>query len=348
MTELKGRVPIITLCRTSQSIPKGIFENERFQLKKCRKRVRRDDTTRLWWSTQLHGSTESQTERVRLNDGNERVCNSLNNEMRWYKIQDAMQPRIYLPQDLPNLCSMSYDSYLLLLFLSRPPLASPSPSSLYLHPPTVAQSSAKLGGGGGDKLILLPQPCSMGFRSSCMAITWHQASNTIQRMDNSFLNCICSFDVMPLISHSSALTTWFISAILHLVVSVSTSDSWTWNSTHRLAITFTATYATSSAAVCIWASLLAHVLLGPVVLIPTACNHCCLWSWNNSSKHLDLTGVVWWISCFNCSIALSTSASDHLVAPCMAPFKHTWNCLCYDVVTLSAPYSRTSIAVWIV
>jgi hypothetical protein len=38
-----------------------------------------------------------------------------------------------------------------------PPSPSPSPSSLYLRTPAVAQSSAKLSGGGGGKRIFPPQ-----------------------------------------------------------------------------------------------------------------------------------------------------------------------------------------------
>jgi len=47
-------------------------------------------------------------------------------------------------------------------------------------------------------------------------------------------------------------------------------------------------------------------------------------------------------------MALSRSASDHLVGPRQALFRRTWNCLHFDIVTFTAPYTRTSIAVWIV
>jgi len=59
-------------------------------------------------------------------------------------------------------------------------------------------------------------------------------------------------------------------------------------------------------------------------------------------------GVVWWISCYNRSIALLRSASEHVVAACLALFRRTWNCLHFDVVTISAPYTRTSIAAQII
>jgi hypothetical protein len=38
-----------------------------------------------------------------------------------------------------------------------PPLPSPSSSSLYLRTPAIAQSSAKVSGGGGEKRIFPPQ-----------------------------------------------------------------------------------------------------------------------------------------------------------------------------------------------
>jgi hypothetical protein len=39
----------------------------------------------------------------------------------------------------------------------HPPSSSPSPSSLYLRTPTIAQSSAKLSDGGGERLIFPPR-----------------------------------------------------------------------------------------------------------------------------------------------------------------------------------------------
>jgi len=107
---------------------------------------------------------------------------------------------------------------------------------------------------------------------------------------------------------------------------------------------FTAPQASSSAAVSIWASFLASVLLGPVVLVPTFCNCCGSWCWNNVSKRLCLTSVIWWLSYSYGSIAFSQSASDHVVAHRRALFRNTWNFLRCDVVTFSAPHTRTCIA----
>jgi len=71
---------------------------------------------------------------------------------------------------------------------------------------------------------------------------------------------------------------------------------------------------------------------------------------NNLLKSLRFTGDIWWISGYNHSFALSRSVSGHLVAACWTPFGPTCNWLYFDVVTLSAMYSWTSIEgriVWI-
>jgi len=107
---------------------------------------------------------------------------------------------------------------------------------------------------------------------------------------------------------------------------------------------FTSLYASSSAAVFIWANFLVNVLLRPVALVLTSCNCCRSLGWNDLSKSLRLVGVTWWISHSNRSIALCQSASDHMVAHCLALFRRTWNCHGFDVVTIAAPYSWTSIA----
>jgi hypothetical protein len=86
------------------------------ELKKRRK-LTRYDTTGLWGSTQLHGSTKSRKEHVRTKVGKDGVCFLLYDKMRW--TWDA----VYLPQGLPNI----YSTLLIL-----PPLP------LYLHTPTVA------------------------------------------------------------------------------------------------------------------------------------------------------------------------------------------------------------------
>jgi len=143
---------------------------------------------------------------------------------------------------------------------------------------------------------------------------------------------------------------WSISARLKVVASVSASDRWTWNSTCLSAVIFATPYTTSSAAVFIGVSFLANMLLRPVALVPTSSNSCRSWCWINLSKTLPLTGVIWWISRSNRSIALCRSGAEHFVAACRARFRRTWNCISFDVVTFSAPYTWTSIAaqsVWI-
>ena len=177
-----------------------------------------------------------------------------------------------------------------------------------------------------------------------MIIANHQTLNLIKWIDNSFLNYICSFNVIPYIS----LFSWFgmqsVSVILQVVASVSASDGRTWNSTRSSAVMFTAPWISPSAAVFICAICLANVLLRPVALFLTSWNSCRLWCWKNSSKSMHLTDVIWWISHSSHSIALSRSTSDHLVATCWALVRRTWNCLRFNVVTFSATYTWTSIA----
>jgi hypothetical protein len=62
----------------------------------------------------------------------------------------------YLPQGLPNIYSQEAWLSLLSMYFGTPAIAqaiSVNPVSL---PPTVALSSAKLSGGGGEKWIFLP------------------------------------------------------------------------------------------------------------------------------------------------------------------------------------------------
>jgi len=89
--------------------------------------------------------------------------------------------------------------------------------------------------------------------------------------------------------------------------------------------------------------VLQKVLLGPVTIVTTSCNSCCLWCLTDLSKSLHITGVTWWILRSNRSFALCRSASDHLVVLCQAQFRCTWNCLRFVVVTDLAPYSWTSM-----
>jgi len=67
-----------------------------------------------------------------------------------------VRDEIYLPRGLPNIYSPSHSPSPLPLHLRTPPSPSSSPSSLYLRTPAVAQSSAKLSGGAGEKRIFPP------------------------------------------------------------------------------------------------------------------------------------------------------------------------------------------------
>jgi len=96
-----------------------------------------------------------------------------------------------------------------------------------------------------------------------------------------------------------------------------------------------------------WVSFLGNILLDPVALVPTSCNSCGLWCWNNLLKRLHSAGVAWWISCSNCIFALCQSASDRMVGACWALIRRTSNSLRLVVVTVSAMYTRTPIAAWI-
>jgi len=107
---------------------------------------------------------------------------------------------------------------------------------------------------------------------------------------------------------------------------------------------FTAPWASSSAEVFIWANILANMLLGPVALVPTSCSSCHSGCWNKLSNSVCLEGVTWWILRSNCSIALCQSASDYMIAACQALFRCTWNCLRFEFVTFSTPYSWPFIA----
>ena len=80
-------------------------------------------------------------------------------KMRWVVVQDV----IYRPRSLLSIYSSSRCPSLLPLNLRTPTSPSPSPSSLYPRTPAVAQSSAKLSGGGGcggEKWIFPPQRSS--------------------------------------------------------------------------------------------------------------------------------------------------------------------------------------------
>jgi len=89
------------------------------------------------------------------------------------------------------------------------------------------------------------------------------------------------------------------------------------------------------------------MLPGPVASVPTSSNGHRLWYRNDFSTSLHVAAVTWWISRSNRSITLCRWASDYMVASGRTQFRHTWNCLHFDVVTFSASYSWTSIAAWI-
>ena len=76
--------------------------------------------------------------------------------IRWYEMRYKMRCKLstpgspeYIPPVTPSI-SATPDP-------RTPPSPSPSPFFLYLRTPAIAQSSAKLSGGGGEKRIFLPQ-----------------------------------------------------------------------------------------------------------------------------------------------------------------------------------------------
>jgi len=186
--------------------------------------------------------------------------------------------------------------------------------------------------------------CSMVFRSSCRPIVSHQASDSIKRVDNSSLNCISSFEVIQSISLWSWFATRSVSATLQVVASVSATDGRTSNSTSLSAVMFATPYTSSSAAVFIWASCFANMLLGRVTWVLTSSTWCRSWCLNNVLKSLHLTGVTWWILRYNYSFALGRSPSDRLVATCRALFMGTCSCLHFVGVIVSDPYTWTNMA----
>jgi len=152
--------------------------------------------------------------------------------------------------------------------------------------------------------------CSMFLLSYWMPIAFHQASNSIKRMENWFLNHIWSFEMIPQISLCRWFTTQSVSAIQQLTASVTALDRWTWNSTCLLVVMFATAYSSSSAAVFSRVSLLEKMGLGPVASVSTSCDSCHPLCWNRISHSLHVTGVTWWISCSKRFFALCQSASD--------------------------------------
>ena len=151
--ELAGREPIFTLRCTSRGFQTGVRVKERFWLEERRKRVRRYDTTRLWESTRSLGKSEWDQKMRKMQ------CIIRCMIRRYEMMLDEMRcklrsiypkvSRIYTPRRSVHLCYPCISVH--------PPSPSPSPSSLYLPTLAVAQSSAKLSGGGGEKRIFLPQ-----------------------------------------------------------------------------------------------------------------------------------------------------------------------------------------------
>jgi len=89
-----------------------------------------------------------------------------------------------------------------------------------------------------DPLLTQITDCSIVFRSACMQIVSHQASNSIMRMKNSILNHVCSFKVIPEISLARCLVTRLVSARLRVVASRSASDTQIWNCSRLSAVMF--------------------------------------------------------------------------------------------------------------
>ena len=170
-TKKLDREPILTLHCTSRSCPKGIREKQQFWFEKHRKRVRRSDTTQLWGSTLSFGQSEWDHMMRKM----ECIIHCMIgwwDEMRWdtrcgasldVSLSTLESPEYILPVTpsisvsplSPYTCHCSVDLYHPCNSV-HPPSPSPSPSSLYLRWPGIAQSSAKLSSGGGDeKWILL-------------------------------------------------------------------------------------------------------------------------------------------------------------------------------------------------
>jgi len=82
-----------------------MHEEERFCFEQGRNRVRRYDTTRCWWSRQLHGWRRSRTERVRPEVRNDRVYSHYTIKWDWNEMMFIYSGvcRINTPQHSVNL-----------------------------------------------------------------------------------------------------------------------------------------------------------------------------------------------------------------------------------------------------
>ena len=156
---LQAESPSSTVRRTSRGIPTRIHGKERFWLEEGRMSVRIYDTTRLWGSTQLRGSSKCRAEHVESKAAKDGVYNSLYDKMIWDEIQDAMQCKLPWESIYPGVFPIYTPRRS--VHLSNPCISvhpeshSLSPSSLYPCTPAVAQSSAKLNGcvGGGRRIF---------------------------------------------------------------------------------------------------------------------------------------------------------------------------------------------------
>ena len=92
-----------------------------------------------------------------------------------YQMMEAIYPgvsQIYTPRHSVHFCYPCISVHL--------PLTSPFLLSLYLRTPAIAQSSAKLSGGGGEKRIFLPQQeQSYGDLDQSL----HPAGTKLQRLE---------------------------------------------------------------------------------------------------------------------------------------------------------------------
>jgi len=135
----------------------------------------------------------------------------------------------------------------------------------------------------------------MGCGSSWMPMVSQQGFKWIKRTTDSLLKCICAFEMVLywfLWTWSVARSIW---ASLQLVGSVSASDRQIETCIPLLGVMFAALYAPSFPGVLIWARFFVNMHLGPVALVPTSCNSCPSWCWNNLLRTLHLTSVTWWI-----------------------------------------------------
>jgi len=93
--------------------------------------------------------------------------------------------------------------------------------------------------------------------------------------------------------------------------------------------------------------ILGECASGPGCRIETSCYSCSSWCWDNLTNTLWMAGVYSWISLPNDSFTFCRSTSDNLIACCQVPLWCTPNSLHFVVLTITARYAWTSIAVQI-